>query len=137
MLAAILAARIVSIRARLAVAQLLDADTQGIIRCGLLEIDTGTSVVRLCENDIELTPKMFELLTFLARNQGKTFSDSDLVAALWAEAPYAASGDVKQCIYMLRRRLSVAGADPKRIIVNVKGFGYKLEAPTEEILRSD
>jgi DNA-binding winged helix-turn-helix (wHTH) protein len=137
MLAAILVARIVSMRARLAAARLLDADTEVIIRCGLLEIDTDSCVVQLCEQEIELTPKMFELLTFLARNEGKTFSDADLLAALWTDAPYAASGDIKQCIYMLRRRLSVASVDPKRIIVNVKGFGYKLEPPTEEILRSN
>lgn len=137
MLAAILAVRILSMRSRLASIHSTESPNEGMIRCGDLKIDTDTCAVRLCEQDIELTPKMFELLTLLARNQGKTFSDSDLLAALWTEANYAASGDVKQCIYMLRRRLGVACADPKRIIVNVKGFGYKLEAPTEAELSHD
>lgn len=137
MMLAILAVRILKMRLRLASIQSAESLSEGMIRCGVLEIDTDTCAVRLRQQDVELTPKMFQLLTFLARNQGKTFSDADLVAALWPEAPYAASGDVKQCIYMLRRRLSVAGADPKRIIVNVKGFGYKLEAPTEVELSHD
>jgi len=137
MLAAVFATRIVGMKSRLSVAESSENQASGVISCGSLTIDTRTCAVRLSEIEIELTPKTFELLTFLARNEGKTFSDADLLAALWADAPYAASGDVKQCIYMLRRRLSVAGADPKRIIVNVKGFGYRLEAPTEAILRSD
>jgi len=137
MLAAVFLVRILNMRSRLAIAQLPKAESDGIIRCGALEIDTETCAVRLNDKDLDLTPKMFELLTFLARNEGKTFSDADLLTALWADAPYAASGDVKQCIYILRRRLSVACADAKRIIVNVKGFGYKLESPTDAMLSHD
>jgi len=111
-----------------------EADTERIIRCGALEIDTESCEVVLFGQHVELAPKMFELLTFLARQRGKTFSDRDLLTALWSDAPYAASGDVKQCIYMLRKRLGVACADPKRIIANVKGFGYKLECRDEDEL---
>lgn len=109
-------------------------EPEGIIRCGGLEVDTGSCAVTYCQHAIDLAPKMYELLVFLARHCGKTFSDRDLVAALWSDAPYAASGDVKQCIYMLRKRLGAACADPKRIIVNVPGFGYKLECPDEDEL---
>jgi len=137
MLAAVFVTRIVRMKSQLSAAETPESQAHAVISCGALTINTRTYAVRLSEIEIELTPKTFELLTFLARNEGKTFSDADLLAALWADAPYAASGDVKQCIYMLRRRLSIAGADPKRIIVNVKGFGYRLEAPTEAILRSD
>ncbi len=137
MLITVFIARTLSMRSRLAATQSLGMQTDGIIHCGALVIDTETCAVRLSEKDIDLTPKMFELLAFLARNAGKTFSDSDLLAALWADAPYAASGDVKQCVYMLRRRLGIAHPDPKRIIVNVKGFGYKLEPPAEEVLNPD
>ena len=137
MLVAVFIVRILNMRSRLAIAQLQEAETDGIICCGMLEIDTEACVATLNDKDLDLTPKMFEVLTFLARHEGKTFSDNDLVSALWTEAPYAASGDVKQCIYMLRRRLNVACADPKRIIVNVKGFGYRLEAPTEAVLNPD
>ena len=134
MLAAVFTVRILNMRSRLAIAQLQDVQSDEIIRCGVLEIDTEMFAAKLNDKDLDLTPKMFELLTFLARNAGKTFSDADLLTALWSDAPYAASGDVKQCIYMLRRRLSAACTDPKRIIVNVKGFGYKLESPADAML---
>jgi len=136
-LAAVFIVRIQNLRSRLTDAESMETQRDGVILCGALSIDTETCDVRLSEKPIELTPKTFELLTFLARNEGKTFSDADLLAALWADAPYAASGDVKQCVYMLRRRLKTGHLDPKSIIVNVKGFGYRLEAPTEAVLNPE
>ncbi|MCK5827923.1 winged helix-turn-helix domain-containing protein, partial [Candidatus Bipolaricaulota bacterium] len=129
--------RIHNLRSRLTDAESMETQRDGVIRCGALSIDTETCDVRLSEKRIELTPKTFELLTFLARNEGKTFSDADLLAALWADAPYAASGDVKQCVYMLRRHLKSGYPDPKSVIVNVKGFGYKLVPPIEVVLNPD
>jgi len=137
MLVAVFIVRILHMRSRLAIAQLQEVQPDGIIRCGTLTIDTKTCAATLNDKDLDLTPKTFELLTFLACNEGKTFSDADLLAALWEDAPYAASGDVKQCVYILRRRLAAVHPDPKRIIVNVKGFGYRLEAPTEAVLSPD
>jgi len=134
MLASILAARTLIMTSSHAINHLQQTQIGNRIRCGSLEINTESCSVRLSGKNIELTPKMFELLAFLAGRAGKTFSDRDLLVALWADAPYAASGDVKQCIYMLRKRLGVACADPKRIIVNVKGFGYKLECRDEDVL---
>ena len=131
MLATVFIVRIQNMRSRLADAESVETQQDGVVRCGALSIDTETCAVWLSNTPIELTPKTFELLTFLARNEGKTFSDADLLAALWADAPYAASGDVKQCVYMLRRRLKTGHLDPKSIIVNVKGFGYKLDPPTD------
>ena len=106
----------------------------GLIEAGALRIDTDSSEVRIGGRQIELPPKMFDLLAFLARTPGKTYSDDELLAALWKDSSYAASNDVKQCIYMLRRRLKAGHPNPKAIIVNVKGFGYKLVPPDEPAL---
>jgi DNA-binding response OmpR family regulator len=99
------------------------------LHCGALVIDTAACTVTLYDRPIDLTPKMYELVLFLARRPGATFSDADLLAALWTDSPYAASGDVKQCVYMVRQRFGAVHADPKRLIVNVKGFGYRLVPP--------
>ena len=119
-------------------AQKRPADS-GRIRCGELMIDTDACTVTLFGETIDLTPKMYELVLFLARRPGVTFSDADLLAALWADSPYAASGDVKQCIYMVRQRFDAVCEDPKRLIANVKGFGYRLVPPTsaDAALRND
>ena len=113
------------------------AMTASTIRCGDLEIDAAACTVRVFGEEVGLTPKMFDLLAYLARHPGRTFSDQELIETLWADSPYAASGDVKQCVYMLRRRLGAVLSDPKRVVVNVKGFGYRLEPPTEGPLFPD
>ena len=132
---AVLLVWMLMLRQRLASPTVEDASPR--MTCGALVIDTDACTAQLNDRPIELAPKMFELLVFLARQPHKTFSDAELLDALWSEAPYAASGDVKQCIYMLRRRLGTAHPDPKQIIVNVKGFGYTLHPPDEMALNQD
>ena len=122
--------RIFSLRRQLAVASSVTAPS-GVIRAGAIEIDTDASCVHLAGVRIDLTPKLFDMLAFLAMNAGKTCSDDELLQALWADSPYAAPNDVKQCIYLLRRRLRAGHPAPKQVVVNVKGFGYKLVPPDE------
>ncbi|MBU0595912.1 winged helix-turn-helix domain-containing protein, partial [Candidatus Bipolaricaulota bacterium] len=111
---------------------------RGAVRCGELVIDTDARLVSLFGRPIDLTPKMYELVVFLAKRPGVTFTDDELLAALWADSPYAASGDVKQCIYMVRQRFGAVHADPKEFMVNVKGFGYRLIPPSADgALRGD
>jgi len=136
-LMAVLVGRLLALRKRIAGVQNGGIPPDGIIRRGGPEIDTASRTVRLNGQPVDLTPKTFELLLFLARNEGKTYSDAELLEALWADASYAASNDVKQCIYLLRRRLGAVFEDPKRIIVNIKGFGYRLESPNETTLNED
>ena len=103
-----------------------------VLTCGDLSVDTATCEVRLFDTPIQLTPKQYELLVLLASKPGEIFSDDDMLAAIWADSDYAASGDVKQCIYMLRRKLGAACKRPAKVVVNVKGFGYRLEPPPAE-----
>jgi len=51
---------------------------------------------------------------------------------VWSEWDYAGSEDIKQYIYLLRRRLAEANAEGATVIVNAPGFGYKLEIPLVE-----
>lgn len=100
-----------------------------VIECGALRIDTSTCEVTSAGHSIDLTPKLYELLLLFAKHPGALLHDADILEEVWSDSPYAASSDVKQGIYMLRRKLGVAHADPKRIIVNVKGFGYRFAPP--------
>jgi DNA-binding winged helix-turn-helix (wHTH) protein len=103
----------------------LGGDT--VIRCGSLAIDQRRREVLLEEKAIDLPPKLFALLLLFVRDPGAVLSDDDILHSLWAEASYATTADVKQCVYMLRQRFVGVHADPKRLIANVKGFGYRLD----------
>lgn len=105
---------------------------EAILRCGTLEIDTQACQVQLNGVVLDLTPKLYDLLLVFVRMQGTILSDDDLLEAVWPNSTYAASPDVKQHIYLLRQKLAAAHSDPKRVIVNVKGFGYRLDPPADE-----
>jgi DNA-binding winged helix-turn-helix (wHTH) protein len=100
--------------------------------CGPLEIDRRSCTVRFDGQPVDLTPKLFELLSVFARSPGTVFSDEELLRAIWSDSPYAASSDVKQHIYLLRRKFADVHSNPKALIENVKGFGYRLDPMANE-----
>jgi DNA-binding winged helix-turn-helix (wHTH) protein len=93
---------------------------------GDLAIDPLKRRVTLAGTPVKLTPKQFALLEFLASEPDRVYSDREIVAAVWADSPYADSKDVKQYVYLLRRRLAEVDDGGARLIVTVPGFGYKL-----------
>jgi DNA-binding winged helix-turn-helix (wHTH) protein len=113
------------------------ADEDPCLRYGALAIDPRTCQVRLGDQEVALTPKLYEILLLLAQREGELVSDQELLDTVWSDSLYAASPDVKQHIYLLRRALAEIHPDPKQVVVNVKGFGYRLDPPSTEDLRID
>jgi len=109
---------------------------EGILEVGGLVVDELQKQVSLLGRPVRLSPKQFELLSLLASQPGKVFSDREILGRLWSSSRYANSKDVKQYIYLLRRRLGEAVPGGERIIVTVPGFGYKLVSPDEVGLTS-
>jgi DNA-binding winged helix-turn-helix (wHTH) protein len=107
-----------------------DSSKRGEVRLGSLTIDSRMKRVVLHGRELSLPPKPFALLRLLASEPGRVFSDAEIVEAVWPDSPYADSNDVKQCIYSLRQRLAQADPDPERLIVNIRGFGYKVLPPS-------
>lgn len=95
------------------------------IQLGSLQIDDERKEVRLQGQTIELSPKEYDLLKLLASRPGKVFSHREIIEAIWQDNPYASSEDVKKYIYLLRNKIEKDVEDPK-IILTVRGFGYKL-----------
>jgi DNA-binding winged helix-turn-helix (wHTH) protein len=103
-----------------------------VIRVGGLCIDEAAKKVSLAGREVRLTPKQYTLLSLLASDVGRVFSEAEILKVVWSESDYADSKDVKQYIYLLRRRLAEANAEGTMLIVNAPGFGYKLEIPLVE-----
>ena len=100
-----------------------------IIQLGALRIDQINKEVTLDGKYVSLTPKQYMLLHLLASDAKRVFSDKEILKAVWPDSSYADSKDVKQQVYLLRRRLEKVHPDATKIIVNVPGFGYKLVPP--------
>jgi hypothetical protein len=94
--------------------------------CSLV-VDHDSKHILVGEEAVELPPKLFALIARLAETPGRVYSDEEILRAVWPESEYADSKDVKQCVYMLRRRLGRVCTDPESVIVNVKGHGYRLD----------
>lgn len=98
-----------------------------LLKVGPLEIDDHRKTVRLHGQVIELSPKEYQLLKLLASEPGRVFSDEEILRKVWPEGSLASSMDVKRYIHLLRRKLEPDPKTPK-LILTVKGFGYKLTA---------
>ena len=96
-----------------------------VLKIGPLEIDDQRKEVRLRGERVELSPKEYELLKLLASEPGRVFSDREILERVWPEGSLASSTDVKRYIHLLRRKVEEDPKQPK-LILTVKGFGYKL-----------
>ena len=97
-----------------------------LIKVGDLVIDIARHQVSLGDSILDLSPKEFELLVFLARNRGRAFTRDYLLEKVWG---YDYTGDTRTVdvhIRWLRRKLEADPAHPQHLLT-VRGFGYKLE----------
>ena len=72
-----------------------------ILELGRIRIDRNASVATKDGANLELTQREFELLTYLASNQGKVFSRQELMERVWNYAGYV--GDVRGVGYLFER----------------------------------
>jgi DNA-binding winged helix-turn-helix (wHTH) protein len=102
------------------------AGEKAIVTAGPIEVDLFRKSVRLGGVPVRLTPKQFALLRLLASQPERVFSEQEILEAAWSGAPYADSKDIKQYVYLVRRRLAEVDPGARSLIVTVPGFGYKL-----------
>jgi two-component system OmpR family response regulator len=95
-----------------------------VITAGDLEVDLIRHKVSLSGTAIELSPKEFDLLAFLAKNKEQVFSRDQLLEKVWG---YDYSGDTRTVdVHMrwLRQKIEADPAHP-RCLLTVRGVGYK------------
>ena len=92
-----------------------------------LRIDEQARVVTLDGNELEMTPKEFDLLAFLARSPRQVFSRGQLLEQVWdSSADWQDPSTVTVHVRRLRRKLETDQENP-RWITTVWGVGYKFE----------
>jgi DNA-binding response OmpR family regulator len=91
-----------------------------------LEIDTARHTAFLAGKELELSPKEYDLLVFLAGNKGLVFSRDQLLEKVWG---YDFAGDTRTVdvhIRWLRQKIEKDAGRPQYLLT-VRGTGYKLE----------
>ncbi len=93
-----------------------------LIIVGDLKIDTNTRAVHIGEREIDLAPREYELLEYLALKQGIVLSRQDLLDHVWGEEVDPFSNTVDVHIRYLRKKLKGG----KNLLRTIKGKGYML-----------
>jgi DNA-binding response OmpR family regulator len=97
---------------------------------GDLAIDVAAREARLNGQSVDLSPKEFDVLRFLAERRGEVVSKRELLAEVWRQ-PYGGSEKtVDVHISWLRKKLGETAAE-SRYLQTVFGVGVKLVDPAE------
>ena len=117
-----LVARIRAVRRRLATSSA--GEDEPTLRVGPLAIDRAARRVWLDGNEVDLTPKEFDLLTYLAEAVGTVRTREDIIAHVWDENWWGPTKTLDVHVAALRRKLG--SFDP---ITTLRGVGYRLDTP--------
>lgn len=87
---------------------------------GALSIDTRTRTVLFRDTEISLTPKEFDLLSFLAGDPDAVLAREDILRTVWDENWWGSTRTLDVHVASLRRKLDPA------LIETVRGVGFRL-----------
>jgi DNA-binding response OmpR family regulator len=120
-----LAARVASLEARLPSAPSEEAPKD--VAPGGLHFDYPARRVWFAGQHLELRPREYDLLFFLAEHQGQVLSRATLLDRVWGTAEFIDDRTVDVHVHRLRKKL--ADADPSLDPIHTeRGIGYRLEA---------
>src|SRR5699024_10716194 len=101
--------------------------TKNLIVFPHLTIDLDAYRVTTDDKEVNLTPKEYELLLFLAQSPDKVFKRDDLLTEVWQ---YELLGDLRTVdthVIGLREKLTAVSKEAANMIGTVWGVGFKLE----------
>jgi len=107
-------------------ANLYNKSEQVNIKYPGLEIMSDLRKILVNGSEVELTPKEFDLLYYLAQNPLKVFSREDLLSAVWGCDYYGDQRTVDVHIRRLRKKLAPLNHE---YLTTVWGIGYKFTPP--------
>jgi DNA-binding response OmpR family regulator len=121
-----LLARVGAMLRRSKMTEMQPAPEQVILQIGDIKVDIARHTASKGTATLDLTPKEFDLLAFLATNKGLVFSRDRLLEKVWG---YDFAGDTRTVdvhVRWLRQKVESDPNNPKHL-VTVRGTGYKLE----------
>ncbi|MEA3026382.1 MAG: two-component system, OmpR family, operon response regulator KdpE [Alphaproteobacteria bacterium] len=96
-----------------------------IARVGGIEVDAVRRRVTRGGVEIKLTPKEFELLSFLARHTGRVVTHRQILTAVWGPAHTEDTQYLRVYVGQLRHKIEEHPEDP-RVVLTEPGIGYRV-----------
>jgi DNA-binding response OmpR family regulator len=97
------------------------------IRAGGIEIDRGSRSVKIEGRSLDLRPREFDLLAFLASRPGRVYSRDQLLQEVWGFDYIGDTRTVDVHIRWLRMKIEDEPSRP-RLLQTVRGVGYRFSA---------
>lgn len=112
-------------RVRQAVWKRHRVDTRNVLKCGDLVMDLANYTVHVTGRPVELTYKEYELLRYLATNQGRVVTRETLLSKVWGYDFYGGARTVDVHIRRLRAKIEDRH---NTFIDTVRNVGYRFKA---------
>ena len=96
-----------------------------VVKVGDVEIDNVRHRVTRGGQEVKLSPKEFDLLSFLARHAGMVVTHKQILAAVWGAAHTEDTQYLRVYVGHLRQKIETNPDDP-HVIVTEPGIGYRI-----------
>jgi two-component system KDP operon response regulator KdpE len=118
-------------RIRVALRRVQSADDRekGQLKAGDLTIDYDRRRVLRGETEIRLTPKEFELLSFLARNHDRVLTHRIILKEIWGSNAVEQPEHLWTLVAQLRKKIEPDAANP-RYVLSEPWVGYRFVTET-------
>lgn len=97
-----------------------------VVRMGELELLRTNHMVRRGGQDIQLSPREFQILDLLLQNKGMTLTRGVILDKVWGLDADVHLKSIDAIIKLIRKKLE--SSDARELIQSVRGVGYKIEA---------
>ena len=100
----------------------LETESETILKCGAITIDTKKLICYVDNKEVELTSKTFAILYYMMKHKGWVINRETLLDKVWGDDYFGVDRVVDNNVKRLRKALGPAGEQ----IHTVFGRGYKL-----------
>lgn len=94
-----------------------------VIALGSLEVNLTAHRVRVAGNELNLSPKEYELLVYMIRNKGISLTREKLISEVWGYDYFGDDRTLDTHIKLLRKKLGICAER----ITTLRGVGYRFE----------
>lgn len=101
-----------------------ESDGDREYQSGELMINPKSRRVLCRGQEVNLTPKEFDILYFLFQNKGEVFTKEQIYQAVWADEYMMADSNIMAFIRKIRKKIEL-NPDAPEYILTIWGVGYK------------
>ncbi len=96
-------------------------------RFGNYELDIASRKLKCNGCEVELTPKEFSLLEYMASKPGRALTRDDILRTVWGYDVFVTTRSVDRCINTLRKKIENDSNQP-HFIKTIREIGYRFDA---------